>query len=94
MREHAVRDALPPVLLDRDAAPRAHLLAQLLVDDEPFERIREFAASFFGLTSNPSTPFDSTRLNPSMRDAAIGLPADIASSSTMPKLSRPVFGAQ
>ena len=50
--------------------------------------------SFFGLTSSPSTPFESTRLNPSMRDAAIGLPAAIASSSTMPKLSRPVFGAQ
>ena len=52
------------------------------------------ARGFFGSTRMPCTLRSTTRLKPWMSDATIGTPAAIASSSTIPNDSWPVFGAQ
>ena len=45
-------------------------------------------------TNRPAFPSSSTRRNASRSLATTAVPAAIASTSTMPKLSPPVFGAQ
>ncbi len=47
-----------------------------------------------GVASNPSCSSRIRSANPSIHDATTGVPAAIASSSTIPRLSAPVFGAQ
>ncbi len=87
------RHPVPAELRGAGAPGITHLVAKVVVAGELVKAAAR-ARGFFGSTSRPWTLRSTTRLKPWMSDATIGTPAAIASSSTIPKDSCPVFGAQ